>query len=875
MYDSVPPGAGPSAVQRLVNRWFFDNIQISDDWTDSVRLLAAQGTVVYVLRNLNAIDYLALDHLTQRCELPPIGFVNDLRLGPLLPQRKSRLSLPALRSKPNQAAALRSALERGESAAIFLRRPPGMIDLAAGATGGRGLSDGDEIVRTLIALQQRSERPILLVPQIIIWTARPDTQGTHWADMFFGPREWPSPVRTLGQLLYNYKHVALRTGEPLNLRDYLSRHAHSNHEHQIRRLVYTMLRRLERERRTATGPALKPPDRLRLQVLRSPQLQAVITGMAGEREEDQQALSQRALKTLRSLQAMPDTATVKGLEVLLDRVFNRIYAGIDVDWQGLDRLRDYAREGTLVLLPSHKSHVDYLVLSFLFNDNNLQLPMIAAGDNLSFFPLGPILRRAGAFFIRRSFRGDKLYAATLEAYVRRLLRDGHTIEVFLEGGRSRTGKLLKPRMGLLNMLVDAASAIASRQVYFIPISIGYERVVEAQAYEHELSGGEKAREDAASLFKSTEVLQHRYGRINVQFGQALTLQDLQVDLGLGSGLLVEAQQRALVTRLGNRTMDEINRVTAVTPGALTALAVLSDRRRSVEHEELMLRCRRLLEVLIAAGARITPRTATAGRLRQESIREALQLFVDAELLEAHAPGDDLSGHERRSHRTGQGVLYRVPERTRIELDATKNHIVHFFVERGLVAIAALMPPALPTPVSVVRDRVLQLSQIFKHEFRFRADATFDTIFQDTLEQMATDGELVQNDDELALGGGRCDWGAHVWLRTYASILKNFVESYRIAARGLGALVRGPLAEKELTKKTLALGNRMFLADEVEMREAINKSTIQNALEAFSDEGYIRRDNGKYALTKSFSSEAAVRAIEGRIASYLEMTSERS
>ena len=152
--------------------------------------------------------------------------------------------------------------------------------------------------------------------------------------------------------------------------------------------------------------------------------------------------------------------------------------------------------------------------------------MIAAGDNLSFFPLGPIFRRAGAFFIRRSFRGDRLYAAVVDAYVRRLIRDGYPIELFLEGGRSRTGKLLAPKFGLLNMVVDAALALPRNgRCYFVPVSIGYERVVETSSYERELTGGEKQRKKTppASCARR-EVLRHRYGRINVQFGQALTLE---------------------------------------------------------------------------------------------------------------------------------------------------------------------------------------------------------------------------------------------------------------------------------------------------------------------------------------------------------------
>src|SRR6187399_874703 len=162
------------------------------------------------------------------------------------------------------------------------------------------------------------------------------------------------------------------------------------------------------------------------------------------------------------------------MEVLFDWAFHRIYRGIEYDPEDIARLRSASREGTLVLLPSHKSHIDYLILSYIFNEQNLPLPLIAAGENLNFFPMGGVFRRGGAFFIRRSFRGDRLYAAVVDAYIRRLIRDGYPIELFLEGGRSRTGKLLPPKFGLLNMVVDGAVALPQHPCYFVPVSIGYE-----------------------------------------------------------------------------------------------------------------------------------------------------------------------------------------------------------------------------------------------------------------------------------------------------------------------------------------------------------------------------------------------------------------
>jgi glycerol-3-phosphate O-acyltransferase len=869
---NLPRSYEPNPALRVLYRWFFDNIQVDEEWVRQVRRLSNRGTVVYVLRNLNPVDFLALDHLTKRFDLPRIHYVNDLRLGMFNPLNRGLFELlSAGLSRRSVSQQLCAALEPGGSAALFLKRPPGMMELAAGQSGGRGLREGDEHVRALLELQRkrRDGQPILLVPQVFVWTNRPDTHGAQWIDALLGPREWPTALRTVAQFLSNYGNVQLRAGEPFNLAQYLEHNEQASDEVHVRRVIYALLRRLERERRSVTGPAQTAPDRQRLQVLRSPRLQQTIRHMAGERVSDRNALYRRASNMLKEMQATPNGPTLKTLDVLLDRVFHRIYAGVEVDMEGLKRLRELAKESSLVLLPSHKSHVDYLVLSYIMYENNMQLPMIAAGDNLSFFPLGPVLRRAGGFFIRRTFRGDKLYVVTVEAYVRRLLREGHMLELFLEGGRSRTGKLLPPKFGLLGMIVDAALGVKDRKVAFVPVSIGYERIVETGSYEHELAGGEKEKEDAAGLFKTTGVLRHRYGRITVQFGSALSLDNMRSELGLPIGTeLNEAGTRALVTRLANRTMDEINQVTAVTPGALAALALLSGHTRSLAHEELIERCAKLVRSLHGMGARIPARTANNGELRAESIHEAVQMFVEADMLEVHIPGEHGDARTRGRERVGPGALYRVPERKRLQLDTSKNHIIHFLVERGLVALSVLHAPGPPADLDTVRSRVQRLSKLFKHEFRFRADASFNQIFEATLATMIAAGELVQEGETLRPGRGRDGWTGQDWLQTYASALRNFLEGYRVAARALTLLLKGPMSHKDFVRRALVVGDRMFLAGDVEMRESVSKPLIQNALLVFREEGYLEQlEENKYALAASFDNPDTVGAIEGRLVGF--------
>lgn len=855
----------PNPLLRALYGRFFDKIHVDEAWAREVRRLAERGSIVYVLRSLNFIDFLALDYLTKRHRLPQIRFVNDLGLWILNPLGKGWLNAILPRRGVTAADELQDAFQDGGSAALFLKRPPGVIDLAAGASGGRGLNEGDDLVRSLFHIQRQREQPILLVPQVFVWSKFPDTRGTEPLDFLMGPREWPSPARTVAQFLYNYKHVELKLGEPLDLKAFVAESSDKSDAVLVRRLTYAVLRKLERERRGITGPAEKPPERVRQEIVRSPRMRTVIEDLIDERN-DAYTLQGRALQMLEALQATPDRTTIKALEVVFDRLFQRLYAGVEYDRSDIERLRQAAKRGTLVLLPSHKSHVDYLILSYIFNMENLPLPMIAAGDNLNFFPAGGILRRGGAFFIRRSFRGDRLYAAIVDGYVRRLIRDGRPIELFLEGGRSRAGKLLPPKFGLLNMVVDAALSVPELPSLFVPVSIGYERVMEGDSYERELQGGEKAKEDAAGLLKSSTMLRHRYGRINIQVGQVLTLPEIAAELALELNALTPAKRRALVTRLGNRVMDEINRVTAMTPGALAALVLLSHEQRGLSHPELVTRSARLLGVAMRMGARTSPALCTAtGSLRAESLREAVQMFANAGMVELHHP-DRVPRRDTRPDASSDAT-YTVIESKRLVLDTSKNVIIHFYVERALVALALTVLARPRVALEAVRQHVYELSRLFKFEFRFRADAPFDVIFQDTLAAMEADSELVREGDEIHAGTGREGWSGEEWLSAYASILRNFLEGYRVAARSLTAVLDKPLPEKEMMRKALTLGNNMFLNGDIQRWEAVSKPILQNAYSAFSDQGQLLHRDGKYSAGAELAGSEGIARLEARLVSY--------
>jgi glycerol-3-phosphate O-acyltransferase len=878
----------PNPVLAWAYRRFFEHIEVDASWATAVREAASRGTVVYVFRNLSFVDFFALDHLTKRHDLPQIRFAGDMGLWILEPMGRGWAEALKKRTPEGDARDLRRAVGSGAAAALFLKRPPEVFE---GKT--RGKVQGDDGLRTLLDLQRTMDTPILLVPQVFVWSRHADEAQRGAVDLLFGPREWPGKVRTVAQFAMNYRQVSLRAGEPLDLKHFIASEAREeaetlrphDEERLVRRITYTLLRRLERERHAILGPTRKPADRLREEVIRSPKLQKIIFDMAGEGEPERRVMTWRAHAMLREMEAALDLNAIAAMDVAVNAMVERIYSSEEVDEEGIARVREAAKDGTLVFLPSHKSHIDYILLARIFFRRKVPMPLIAAGDNLNFFPLGPLLRRAGAFYIRRSFHGDRLYAAVVDAYVRRLLKDGYSLEFFLEGGRSRGGKLLSPKLGLLSLVVDATLSVQGRKVYFCPISIGYERVVEEKTFVREIAGGEKPKEDVRGLMKSAGVMVGKYGRLNVQFGELFTLEQIQAEMLGGAtpsltdvnraepAKLSPAKRRAVVQRLAYRVMHEINRVTAVTPGSLVATALLSHDRRALTHEELLCTCERLATSLRRFGARFTPEVVDPrlpGVIRRGALLEAIELFVRAGNVEVHRAGL-LEGPKERAL-PGPDAVYTVPETARRSLDYSKNVLVHFFVARALVATSLLS--AAPEdndgqagrPVALMEERVRVLSRLFKHEFLFRADAGYEQIFAETVDDMVAAGELVRLPAERLAEAEGDD--ARKTVMVYAQIVKPYLEGYLVAARGLSSLLKGPLVVKDLTKRSLTAGEKMYLGGEISRREAVNRDLFENAFSAFVDQGYVAREDGKLALTESYGSAEMLRTVERRIGAFL-------
>lgn len=831
-------------LRRLVNR-----VTVSQEWVDEMRSLARRGTIVHVLLNLSLLEFLCLDQICRDHDLPPIRLVTGAGRYVLWPLRwLLRLFWGRCRTcDPSQVSEL---AQQGESSLVFLR--------TSKRNNRRSRERAVEATEALVKLQREHARPLFLVPHHILWGRRRQSQNRGALWWLQGLQEGPGLLRLVARVTRARRDAELRLGEPLDLREFLADHAEGSDDDLARQARFALVRRIEGERKVVLGPLAKSAGAFREEVLRGAGLSDDIRSIADELGVTVDRLRRRARRLLREIQATPKSGHLAMLNAVLWWVWSKIFEAVEVDHEGLERLRRVAHEGPLIIVSSHKSHVDYLILSQIFWEERIFPPHIAAGRNLSFWPLGPIFRGCGAFFIRRHFIEDKLYVAVMQAYLRKILQEGYHIEFFIEGTRSRSGKVLPPKIGLLSMLVEASRRLKGYRVHIVPVSVTYGRVPEEGSHAAELEGSEKRDEDLGELLKTRHALRNKYGRIYVQFGEPLDIDGYLADQGLAPALpLGEGEGKRVVTNLAYRTVHEINRVTLVTPTALVATALLLNRRRGMTHTSLRESVDRLCRQLGRFGARFTASLEHAAEqgIPEMVLRQAVRFLDEAGLIASHGTGG-----------TEEDVIYTVAPERRGQLDYYKNSILHPMVNAALVA-ASLGTAEAGRPQPELAERVRFLSRVLKYEFIYRADAVFEVNLERTLDDMIAEGELaVTGDRVVPAGRGRSEL-----IRSYAALVENFIESYRVMVRALRQLGDAAISERELVKQALALGERMYLIGEIELREARSKVNFKNTIKAFKDLGVLERseDGRKLVVAEDYREAERLSRLENRLVSYLD------
>jgi glycerol-3-phosphate O-acyltransferase len=449
---------------------------------------------------------------------------------------------------------------------------------------------------------------------------------------------------------------------------------------------------------------------------------------------------------------------------------------------------------------------------------------VAAGQNLAFWPMGTIFRKGGAFFIRRTFHGVRLYAQIFSEYVHMLVQQGVNIEFFIEGGRSRTGKMILPKTGLLTILMDAYRTGACSDMMFVPVYIGYDRLLEETALLNEVEGKRKEKESFIQLIRARKILRKRHGRIYVQFDKPISLDTLASGLNSPLQEMKPVEFQAMSRNLAYRIINAINRISVVTPQALTACAILNFPQHSFTERELMAYVETYLKYLMFLNAHLSENLEDP----EYAVKSVLDIYASRKFIEQSRH----RGHDRKEPVRDRRFV--VNENKRLNLEYYKNTCIHFFVPAAYTALAILSYDAFQFSSSELHSDYSFLQDFFKYEFAFDVDKTPEFMVRKTLKAFIDEAILMPHRSlpdtyNITSAGFRK-------LLLFAGFLKTYFESYLVVLNVLKAYGRTELVKKERMKRIRSLGTEMYKEGEIERREALSHINYENGLTFFNFKG---------------------------------------
>lgn len=425
--------------------------------------------------------------------------------------------------------------------------------------------------------------------------------------------------------------------------------------------------------RIVRGTPFQPIDVQARMVTGGAEFDAIMSSMAAGAGVPAWKLKMRARKAFYTLAANPLRPMYFILGIICAFIIKRLFTTVTTS--GLDRLREVIRTQPVVLVPTHRSHLDYVILSQRLYESHINPPLIAAGVNLSFWPFGFLFRSVGAYFLNRDARADRLHAVVLKRYVTYLAKRGHTQEFFIEGGRSRSGKMRPPRLGLLRVFVDAYREGIRRDILFVPVSIAYESVIEDKVFGDENTGQKKEKESLLALFKARKVFAKKYGEVQISFGEPYSLRDA---LGGAGNEPTEKEVRVATQKLADELTIQIRDQGSVSLSGLAYTALMTAPKYGLTRAALT-------ETVRGLAGLITIR---------RGIKPKLGVFT--ETLDAFLAGrkqslDDLcnGGVVNMGYAAGQEIFY-IPGNRRFTGDFYRNATLNNFVPAGIYHMLKLI-----------------------------------------------------------------------------------------------------------------------------------------------------------------------------------------
>jgi glycerol-3-phosphate O-acyltransferase len=679
------------------------------------------------------------------------------------------------------------------------------------------------------ALKDNPELDVQFVPVVVFW-GRPVLKQKHWLHVLFSDT-WGLAGRTrrFFTILFNGKNTLLQFSSPISYRDLLDASSQSD---TVDRLQKKLSERLNEIKTATLGPDISHRRTLVRQLLENKDIVKAINNRVAKDNITEYKATRIAEKYLNEIVADRSYITIQILQRVLTYFWNKFYSGIEVNFSS--QLHQLALSHELVYVPCHRSHIDYLLLSYVIHNEGLAIPYIAAGKNLNMPFIGPILRKAGAFFIRRSFKGNDLYSTIMFEYLASQVSSGMPIEYFVEGGRSRTGRLLQPKPGMLAMTIRAFLKYQRRPVAFVPVYIGYEKMIESKSYLAELKGDDKKSETLINSLRSILNIRGFYGHVTTNFGQPVLLEHvLDEKCAEWNIAAYDDQQRPewlrhAVEETSYSIMQHINESCAINAINLIATALLASPNQTMDEGEL-------ISTLSFYGAMIK-NLNYSDRITLPNYEPASQIH--------HA--EALGLVRRRKHEMGDFIY--LDKAHAIMLTYYRNNILHLLVMPSIIACC------FNNFTNISREsikRYIRVAYPFLNSEFFLpwSSSEAEQIIDKILGCLNSADLIIYHENVDSFSRPPISTEQHAQLATLAQVASPVLELYYMIFALLAEHGSDTLSRDRLEELCYLMAQRLSLMYEINSPDFFDKKLIANFINSLIKLGYVSvNDSDKLELS---------------------------
>ena len=701
--------------------------------------------------------------------------------------------------------------------------------------------------RLIGALGQHAVDDAQIIPVSVFWGQSPDRETSPWKLLFADSWAVTGRLRRLVSILILGRKTRVQFSTPIHMRELVEQD--KGHERTLR-MVHRMLRVHFRNQKAAViGPDVSHRRNLVKGLVHGPQVRQAILDEAERENITLEKAESQALRYGNEIASDYAYTAIRFLELVLSWFWNKIYDGIKVNH--IEGVQDVAQGHEVIYVPCHRSHIDYLLLSYLLFRNGLTPPHIAAGINLNMPVIGGLLRRGGAFFMRRTFKGNPLYTAVFNEYLHTLFSKGFPVEYFVEGGRSRTGRMLQPKTGMLAITMRSFLRSNRLPVVFVPVYIGYERVLEGRTYLGELRGASKKKESIFDIFKVIGALKQRFGHVWVNFGEPIKLAEFldqeQPDWrtqDYGNQFRPDWLNSA-TNRLGTRVARHLNEAAAINPVNLVALALLSTSKLALDERALA----RVLDLYLALLRSVpySPHTTLP-----EGNGQALIEYVQR--MELLAEQSDALGK----------ILY-LDEQNAVLMTYYRNNVLHIF------ALPALLASFFQSSARMSREQILRFTRALypylQSELFIRWDLDqLDDVIDQWLAAFVEQGLLkIEGDVYVRPAPSSREF---VLLTLLARAIVQTLQRFYMATALLLNAGQHAISAEELEDLCTVMAQRLSILHGLNAPEFFDKSLFRHFIQSLLDQGVLRQDTaGKlshHPLLNELAEGAAKRVLPAEI-----------